>query len=84
MKAILGFEHLLMPSVLVFFYWLAMVLTLIAGVFSIFSGNIILELVYTVIGLISCRMTFELIMIAFKNNEYLRRIAGSVSKNSAE
>lgn len=41
MKAILGFDHLLMPRVLVF-YWLAMVLTLIGGVFSIFSGNIIL------------------------------------------
>ena len=84
MKAILGFEYLFMPRVLVFFYWLAMVLTLIAGVFSIFSGNIILGLVYAVIGFISCRMTFELIMIAFKNNEYLRRIAGSVSKNCAE
>lgn len=26
MKAILGFDHLLMPRVLVFFYWLAVML----------------------------------------------------------
>lgn len=77
MKDLLGFDHLITPKVLVFLYWLLMVLILIGGVFSMFKGQFIAGFFGTIFSLIGCRVAFELIMVAFKNNEYLRRIAES-------
>ncbi|MEY8647621.1 hypothetical protein BME18_23815 [Klebsiella michiganensis] len=76
-KDLLGFDHLITPRVLVFLYWLLMVLILVGGVFSMFSGQFITGFFGTIFSLIGCRVMFELIMVAFKNNEYLRRIAES-------
>ncbi len=41
----------------------------------LFSGHAGQGIAVLVLGLISCRISFELIMIAFKNNEYLKKIA---------
>lgn len=35
MKSILGFDYLLTPRVLVFFYWLVMLSILLGGIYSI-------------------------------------------------
>lgn len=80
MKDLLGFDHLITPKVLVFLYWLLMVLIIVAGVFSMFNGQFIAGFFGTIFSLIGCRVTFELIMIAFKNNEYLRRIAENIEQ----
>jgi hypothetical protein len=83
MKSIFGFDRLLTPSVLVFFYWVSMLVTLAGGIFFMFNGNLISGFFGTIFGLIGCRVMFELIMIAFKNNEYLRRIAENSEKDPA-
>lgn len=80
MKDLLGFDHLITPKVLVFLYWLLMVLIIVGGVFSMFNGQFIAGILGTIFSLIGCRVTFELIMIAFKNNEYLRRIAENIEQ----
>ncbi|MBN6043709.1 DUF4282 domain-containing protein [Citrobacter sp. ku-bf4] len=81
MKVILGFDSLLTPKIMVFLYWIFMVLVVIGGVISIFNGQIIAGLLGTVFSLVGCRVMFELIMIAFKNNEYLRVIAQNTGKS---
>ncbi|WP_407436854.1 hypothetical protein [Lelliottia sp.] len=40
MKSILGFDYLLTPRVLVFFYWIAMLFILIGGVYSMFTEHL--------------------------------------------
>ncbi|PKA29383.1 hypothetical protein CWR41_05405 [Cedecea lapagei] len=84
MKSILGFDYLLTPRVLVFFYWIAMVLILIGGVYSMFTEHLFTGFIGMIFSLIGCRVMFELIMVAFKNNEYLRRIAENTSKTTAD
>ncbi len=84
MKLMLGFDYLLTPRVLVFFYWIAMLFILAAGVYGMFTDHLISGFIGTLCGLIGCRVMFELIMVAFKNNEYLRRIAENTSIKSAE
>ncbi|WFY27352.1 DUF4282 domain-containing protein [Enterobacter ludwigii] len=84
MKAILGFDYLLTPRVLVFFYWIVMLVILIAGVYSMFTDHLITGFIGMIFSLIGCRVTFELIMVAFKNNEYLRRIAENTTVKSVE
>lgn len=81
MKVILGFDSLLTPKIMVFLYWIFMILVVIGGVISIFNGQIIAGLLGTVFSLVGCRVMFELIMIAFKNNEYLRVIAQNTGKS---
>jgi len=77
MKAIFGFDAMLSPKILVVLYWLSMLSILVGGISVLLITNE--GSVYTILGiiggLIGCRVFFELIMIAFKNNEYLRRIA---------
>ncbi|MEH0886508.1 DUF4282 domain-containing protein [Enterobacter sp. UNJFSC 003] len=84
MKSILGFDYLLTPRVLVFFYWIAMLLIFIGGVYSMFTEHLIAGFFGMIFSLIGCRVMFELIMVAFKNNEYLRRIAENTSVKSVE
>lgn len=80
MKRVLSFDYLVTPKILVFLYWLLMVLILVIGIFSVFQGQILAGIATIILGMINCRVVFELIMIAFKNNEYLRRIAESCDK----
>lgn len=80
MKSLLGFDTLITPKLLVIFYWIVMVLLLVGGVITIIQGNIITGIVGTLCALVMCRVSFELIMIAFKNNEYLRTIAENTAK----
>lgn len=75
MKSIFGFDAMLTPKILVVMYWLGMVVILAAGLYSFSQTSPIFSILGALGGLIGCRMCFELIMIAFKNNEYLRRIA---------
>jgi hypothetical protein len=84
MKSLLGFDYLLTPRVLVVFYWVAMVFILVGGIYSMFSEHLITGFFGMVFSLVGCRVMFELIMVAFKNNEYLRRIAENTVKHSAE
>lgn len=85
MKSILGFDHLLTPRG--------------AGLFLLdrhaayFRRRHLLHVHrasdyriyrYDLFSLIGCRVMFELIMVAFKNNEYLRRIAENTSVKSVE
>jgi len=84
LKSILGFDYLLTPRVLVFFYWVAMLFILVGGVYSMFTEHLITGFFGTIFSLIGCRVMFELIMVAFKNNEYLRRIADNTSKTTVE
>ncbi len=84
MKSLLGFDYLLTPRVLVFFYWITMLIILIGGLYSMFTEHLITGFIGMIFSLIGCRVMFELIMVAFKNNEYLRRIAENTSVKSAE
>ncbi|KNC92045.1 DUF4282 domain-containing protein [Trabulsiella odontotermitis] len=80
MKQILGFDYLLTPKLMVFLYWLSMVLIVLGGVFAMIGGEVLRGIGAIIFGMIGCRVMFELIMIAFKNNEYLRRIAENSDK----
>lgn len=73
-KDLLGFEKLITPKILVVLYWIVSILYILGGIFAIFSGQI-LSGVIVLVAVVGVRVTFELIMIAFKNNEYLKKIA---------
>lgn len=86
----LNFNKLITPKIITVLYWLS----LIAGIPALLllavmmesqsrgvAGLSITQIILIVVpALIAIRVFFELIMISFKNNEYLRRIADALDK----
>jgi hypothetical protein len=75
MKSILFFDTMLTPRILTLLYWFSLTCVIISGVVATVTGHIWEGLLSLIIGTIMTRVGFEIIMIAFKNNEYLRKLA---------
>ncbi|CFQ64791.1 Uncharacterised protein [Yersinia frederiksenii] len=75
LKNVLFFDALLTPKILTGLYWLLLVLIIISGVFVMVQTSIIAGFFSIIGGGLTSRICFEMIMIAFKNNEYLKKIA---------
>ena len=75
MKNIFFFDSLITPKILVVIYWLCLLSVLISSVTTMYVGSFLLGLLALIFGCLGTRVCFELVMIAFKNNEYLRLIA---------
>lgn len=78
----MSFDTLITPKIIVYVYWLAMVAAVLGIALNAFAGNMsIVTIVGAVIGLVLLRIPFEIAMVSFKNNEYLRRIAEHLEKD---
>lgn len=75
LKNVLFFDALLTPKILTGLYWLLLVFIIISGVFVMISTSVIGGFFSILGGVLATRICFEMIMIAFKNNEYLKKIA---------
>ncbi|QTF08165.1 DUF4282 domain-containing protein [Brenneria izadpanahii] len=78
-----GFDRLITPKIISILYVITVVLLLFAAVVQFMSGGVSAAIGFIVIAIFS-RIFFECIMIAFKNNEYLRRIAESLEKDKIQ
>lgn len=72
MKAFLKFDVLITPKVLQYLYWFMVVVTLVSGVCTMWLTNLFLSIATTLFSLVGLRIGFELIMVTFMNNHYLR------------
>lgn len=72
-----SFDYLITPKIIAFLYWISNIGCAIY-LFAPFDDGprfSIEKLIYLVVSWIVIRVSFELVMVSFKNNEYLRRIA---------
>jgi hypothetical protein len=82
-RNILFFDAMLTPKVVTFVYWLLLVAALVAGIGSMFYtgfqymtfGTFVRGLAITVGGAIGARIWCELVIVLFKLNENVQRIA---------
>ena len=85
LRDILFFDSMLTPKVVTVVYWLLLLAALIAGLGSIFYlgfqyvtfGVFMRGVVITVGGAIGARIWCELVIVLFKLNENVQRIASS-------
>ncbi len=70
----LGFDKLITSKIINALYGITMLLLAIAAIMSFVNGNAD-SAVALIVSAVFCRVFFECVMVAFKNNEYLRRIA---------
>lgn len=72
-----SFDFLITPKIIALLYWISN----IGCLFYFFDplaenmGFSFERLIGTIIGWVIIRVSFELVMVSFKNNEYLRKIA---------
>lgn len=81
-RNVLYFDHMLMPKVITFVYWLLLVAAVFAGIGSMFYtgfqymsfGTFTRGVVITLGGAIGARMWCELMIVLFKLNENVQRL----------
>lgn len=75
MKNIFFFDAMLTPKIITAVYWLCLLGILASGIAAMAYGEFFRGLLGMILGGVFTRVCFEMIIIAFKNNEYLRKIA---------
>lgn len=79
-KSFATFNSLISPKLIAISYWLMSLVVIMVGTW-IWT---VPSLVAMVIALVLVRIGFELVMISFKNNEYLRRICDAAEAKKGE
>lgn len=83
LKDFATFETLITPKIITIAYWLVTILLILGSIISWFQNNEGISIGFAV-SLVATRVIFELIMVSFKNNEYLRRICEATESKKAE
>lgn len=84
-RKVLFFDEMLTPSLIRLAYWLLLVFVFWQGLLKIFSGgfgSFVSGLIVIVLGAILARVAAELVMVLFKINENIQKVADD-SKASA-
>ena len=87
LRDLFQWERFITPSIIKVFYWLAVVLSALFGLFGIFSGllmmavnpfggllMILASLLGVLIGVLAARIAAEFVLITFRMNEHLGAI----------
>ncbi|WP_296404517.1 DUF4282 domain-containing protein [Psychrobacter sp.] len=79
MNSIFNFNTLITPKIITIIYWLCLFAVLITSIVLMFSGHggasFFGGLFFLIFGAISVRVYCEVIMVFFKNNQYLKEIS---------
>ncbi|MGV3779289.1 hypothetical protein [Citrobacter freundii] len=79
-KKFATFTSLITPQLITVSYWLVSLLIAVAGTWLWTVSS----LAVMAVSLILVRIGFELVMVSFKNNEYLRRICESLEEKNRD
>lgn len=74
-KSVFNFDNMLTPKIITFVYWLLLLSTFGTGLMILFSGKILSTLAVWVIGGIGVRIWCELLIVLFKINGNLQKMA---------
>ncbi|GGD13572.1 DUF4282 domain-containing protein [Franconibacter pulveris 1160] len=75
-----SFDKLITPRIISALYIITLAFLVIAAVLTFFTRGFNAAGIMLLIMAVFARIFFECIMVTFKNNEYLRRIAESLEK----
>ena len=75
MKELFVFDAMLTPKIITFVYWLCLVLVVISGLTTMFSGSFLLGIGMIVGGSVLSRIYCELMIVLFKIHENIKKLA---------
>ena len=74
LRDLLFFDKMVMPKVITFIYWLALLGCVIGGLVTMFTSSFLTGLMIIIGGAIAARLYGEIFMVMFKMNEALQAI----------
>ena len=75
MRSILFFDTMVMPKIITFIYWLILIGNFIGGIGMMIGGSVLSGIGIWVIGSVGARLWCELMIVLFKINENIQKIA---------
>ncbi|WP_407275930.1 DUF4282 domain-containing protein [Halothiobacillus sp. DCM-1] len=75
MNSLLFFNEMITPKIITVIYWLLLVSVVIGGLFQMFNGAVLSGLGTMIFGAIGVRIWSELLIVLFKINENIQRLA---------
>ncbi|MBH0056109.1 DUF4282 domain-containing protein [Pseudoalteromonas sp. SWXJZ94C] len=78
MKDLFFFDSMITPKIITFIYWLILLATLVSGItamFTSYGGGFISGIGIIVFGAIGARVWCEFVIVLFKINSNLQKIA---------
>ena len=75
MKDLLFFESMLTPKIITIVYWFLLLVAVVSGLGTMFSGQFIGGILVLVGGMLGARIWCELLIVLFKSNENIKKIA---------
>lgn len=73
-KELLFFNKLIMPSILTIIYWIVLAFVVLGGLISMATVSVLGGLIGILVGIVSTRITFELICVVFSINRNLEKL----------
>lgn len=74
-KELLFFNKLIMPTILTVIYWIVLIIVILGGLYTMFfSGSFFGGLIGLLVGIVSTRVTFEMICVVFSINRNLEKL----------
>lgn len=78
MRNVLFFDTMITPKIITFVYWITLICVVVAAfstMFSSYGGGFIQGLIVLVAGIVGARIWCELLIVLFRINENLQKIA---------
>lgn len=78
MRNVLFFDTMITPKIITFVYWITLICIVVAAfstMFSSYGGGFIQGLIVLVAGIVGARIWCELLIVLFRINENLQKIA---------
>lgn len=82
LKSFLNFDSMITPKIITVIYWLSIIAVVLGGITSMFGGyqgftfgKFLMGLIIIVGGVLLTRVYCELLIVIFKINENLRKVA---------
>ena len=80
MKDFLFFRKMITPIIIQVLFWIAVVVVVIYGFYTMFASSFFQGLLMVIVGPVVYRMLFELIIVTFKINDSLADIRNNTKK----
>lgn len=74
-KSVFFFNSMITPKIITFIYWLFLAAIVVAALGMIFTGNLVQAVGTLILGTLALRIWCELLIVLFKINENIQRIA---------
>lgn len=75
MKDIFLFDTMITPQIITFVYWLLLFVTVLSGIGAMMSRSVVGGLFLILFGILASRIWCELLIVLFKINENITKIA---------